>query len=224
MVWATVENQEPVARAAATAGAVLHAEANAAALADAVQRLLDDPDLRVALGAGARRAVDGCGAERVVVALRSRDVSLRSAGPEDRDLLFAWTNDPLTRAASFDRSRIDADGHDAWLRARLADPDSRLFVARDRRGPWGLVRFQVAGTTAEIGVTVAPDRRGGGLAAPLIRAGVRRLFGQRPDVAQVEARIRPDNRSSIRAFDRAAFRPTLDADPVRYVAEATDGW
>ena len=43
-------------------------------------------------------------------------------------------------------------------------------------------------------------------------------------MAEVEARVRPDNRSSIRAFDRAAFGPVLDEDPVRYVAEATDGW
>ena len=101
VVWATVDNQEPVARAAAAAGAVVQAEADAAALAEAVLRVLGDPDLRVALGAGARRTVDGYGAERVVAALRSRDVSLRPAGPDDRDLLFAWANDPVTWAASF---------------------------------------------------------------------------------------------------------------------------
>ena len=224
MVWATVDNQEPVARAAAAAGAVVQAEADAAALAEAVLRVLGDPDLRVVLGAGVRCTVDGYGAERVVAALRSRDVSLRPAGPDDRDLLFAWANDPVTRAASFNRGPITAEGHDAWFASRLTDPDSRLYIAHDGRGPWGLVRFQVVGTTAEIGVSIAPDRRRAGLAAPLIRAGVRRLCGERPDVAEVEARVRPNNRSSIRAFDRAAFGPVLDEDPVRYVAEATDGW
>lgn len=224
VLWATVDNQEPVARAVAAAGAGLQAEATAVSLAAAVRRLVAESELRLALSEGGRHLVDGFGADRVVVALRSREVGLRPAGPEDRDLLLAWVNDPATRAASFATAPVTAEDHAHWFATRLADPDSRLFIAHDRRGPWGLVRFQVVGPAAEVGVSVAPERRGAGRAAPLIRAGLRRLLAERPDLERVEARIRPDNRRSVTAFDRAGFVRTTDEDPVRLIAEAHRGW
>lgn len=224
VLWATVDNQVPVAQAIAAAGAGLQAEATPASLAAAVRRLVAERELRLALSEAGHRLVDGFGADRVVVALRSRGVELRPVRPEDRDLLLAWANDPVTRAASFTTAPVTAEDHAHWFAARLSDPDSRLFVAQDGRGPWGLVRFQIHGPVAEIGVSVAPDRRGVGLAAPLIRAGVRRLLADRGDLESVEARIRPANRRSITAFDRAGFVRTPGEDPVRMIAEAHGGW
>ena len=219
---ATAENQIPVTRALDEAGAALVPTDEP--IADLLRRLVTDPVLRAALASNGRRLVDGRGAARVVAALRSRDVALRPADAADGDLLLAWANDPLTRASSFDRRPIEADGHRAWLAARLADAGSDLWIAQDDRGPWGLVRFESGGGRAEIGVSIAPDRRGAGLAAPLIRAGVRRLFADRPAVTVVDARIRPENRASVAAFDLAGFTRTDDVDPLRFEAERTDGW
>jgi RimJ/RimL family protein N-acetyltransferase len=130
----------------------------------------------------------------------------------------------VTRAASFDSTPIAEAGHAAWLATRLADADSRLWIAEDHDGPWGLVRFQVDGAGAEIGVSIGAGHRGRGLAAPLIRAGVRRLFSERDAVDLVTASIRPENGPSISAFGLAGFTRSDGVDPVRFVAERADGW
>jgi len=221
---ATVDNQEPVAHALQEAGAALVPPATADGVAGSVRRLAEDPLTRATLSVAGQRLVDGRGAGRVVAALRSRDVRLRPAGLPDEDRLLEWANDPSTRAASFTTDPITPAQHAAWFAARLADPASVLLIAEDDRGPWGLVRFAVDGDRAELGVTVDPGRRGAGLAAPLLRAGVRELFARRLDVAVVDALVRPENAASTAAFDRAGFTRTDQADPVRFEAERTDGW
>ena len=79
--------------------------------------------------------------------------------------------------------------------------------------PWGLVRFEgvdPSGGTAEIGVSVDVDARGGGAAASLIRAGVRHLF-RTGAASAVLARVKPDNVPSLRAFRSADFEVVADA-------------
>ena len=96
---ATVDNQIPVATAAAAAGAALHSRPTAAAIADGLAELTDDPDRRQAMGAAGQRLIDGRGAGRVVAAIRSREVELRPTGPGDSERLFAWASDEVTRSA-----------------------------------------------------------------------------------------------------------------------------
>jgi spore coat polysaccharide biosynthesis predicted glycosyltransferase SpsG/RimJ/RimL family protein N-acetyltransferase len=224
VLLATVDNQEPVAQSIAAAGAALHVDIETSAVREAVHRLVRDVDLRESLSRAGRQLVDGRGAARVVTALRSRDVTLRRVGTPDAVTLWNWVNDPATRAASFTTDPVPWEDHEAWLSDRLRDEDADLWLAEDAAGPWGLVRFHAVGDTAEIGVTVAPEHRGQGLAAPLIRSGVRGLFASRPATRVVDARIRPENTASVAAFDAAGFTRQPDSDPVRFRAERTDGW
>jgi UDP-2,4-diacetamido-2,4,6-trideoxy-beta-L-altropyranose hydrolase len=221
VLFAAADNQRPVAAAAAGAGAAVDVtDASPEAVAAVVVDLLADHDRRRAMAAAGTALVDGGGAARVVTRLRSSLVDLRPATMDDADLLLAWANDAATRAASFSSAPIERSDHVAWLARRLRSADAFQLVA-----DVGVVRFDVEGADAEISVAVAPERRGGSWAGPLIDAGCRWLGAARPDVARVVARIKATNVASQRAFAAADFdlEPLPGAEgEVRY-ARPPDG-
>jgi RimJ/RimL family protein N-acetyltransferase len=224
---AAADNQVPIVEAVVAAGAAL-GEARllpeAAGVAHHVTVLLADHDLRAGLADRARTLVDGRGPLRVAAALRSRDVVLRAAGADDEGLLLDWANDPDVRASSFESHVIPADTHHVWLARRLADPEVGLYVAEDGRGPWGQIRFEPREPgTVELGFSIDARRRGEGLAAPLLRAGVRRAFADLPGADRILGRVRPENHRSARAFDAAGFVP-VDEQPHAFVADRREGW
>lgn len=209
---AVADNQEPVGEALADAGVAdylgpVH-EADPQRAADAIDSLLSDSTRWEQRRAAGSRLVDGRGADRVVTAMRALDVDLRPATAEDARTLWEWANDPIVRASAFDSTPIAWDDHVAWLDARLADPGTSIHVAVDGDEPWGQVRLDaVDGARGEavVGVSVAADRRGQGLAGPLLAAAVTRALAERPDLHRVVAEVKADNAPSRRAFDRAAF-------------------
>lgn len=102
----------------------------------------------------------------------------------DAELLWRWANDPETRRNAFNKAPIVYADHVAWLTARLASRETRIWVFTDGDEPVGQVRFDLAGEVAEIDISVAPARRGRGYGTAMLNEAVRRL--------QTEAeRVRP---------------------------------
>ncbi len=133
-------------------------------------------------------------------------VTLRPVSPADEELLLTWANDPVTRVASRNRTPIDPGDHHRWLERMLAAPaDARLWIGEAEDRPIGVVRFERRTPTAvEIGITVAPDARGQGLARPLLDRGVaaaREVFGQ----VTIMADVLPNNAASLALFMGAGF-------------------
>jgi UDP-2,4-diacetamido-2,4,6-trideoxy-beta-L-altropyranose hydrolase len=120
--------------------------------------------------------------------------------------LFDWANDPLVRRMSFAREPIGLAVHEPWLTARLADPDCRLFLVLDeRKTPMGLVRFTHEGKGRwALGVTLAPKRRGRGLAASVIARGCEGLRAEQGKVV-IGARTRVENTAFRRAAQKVGF-------------------
>ena len=206
---AVAGNQEPVGQAMGEAGAARYlGRLDALApcrLADEVRALLTEPAARTALAGRAAALVDGAGVDRVVTELRSSLVGLRTAGDGDRELLWEWVNDPEVRASAWRTEPIPWEEHRRWWEA--AGCGRHQYVAEHRGVPWGQVRFDVDERgVAAVDVSVAATCRGRGAAAPLVRAGVRRLFAETGCVAVV-ASVRPDNERSRRAFLAADFTP-----------------
>lgn len=155
-------------------------------------------------------------------ALTEPAVHLRPARLADARLLFRWRNDPRTVATSISQNQVAWDEHVDWLRRKIADDAWRGWVALDADGDAiGLARFQREDESAwNIGVVIAPQRRGERLAPVVIREGCRRLTGLSDAALKVVAVIRHDNIASIRSFERAGFRhdSTGDsAEATRYV-------
>ena len=90
---------------------------------------------------------------------------LRPAVESDRDLVFVWANDPLTRAMSFSSEPISATDHARWFAKALAGHGRRLFVAESDGAPLGVLRLDFsteARHSAEVGINLAESARGRG--------------------------------------------------------------
>ena len=211
-------NQEPVASAveAESLGVVAgrHPTLHPDQLRGAYDRLASDPVRRGRIAEIGPSLVDGRGARRVADALASGPLTLRPAGPEDSELLLAWRNDADARRASFDERAVDPVTHAEWLHARLGDPHHRIYVGEVGGAPIGVVRFALDDRRATVSVALDAGRRGRGIGARLIRAGVVRL-AREGAADEVDAWIRPDNAASIAAFTTAGFRPLAQDLPDR---------
>lgn len=199
----------------------------ASQIADAVAGLAADPLRRRAMSRRGRRAIDGQGATRVARVLGRCPLQLRPATWDDCFQLWQWRNEPETRQASFSHHEIPYEHHAAWFRQKLDSDDCRLWVAEDVDGrPAGQVRFDISGQRAQISVIVDRRRRRAGLGTTLIRMATESIF-QSQAVVAVSAMVKPDNRASCRAFEKAGYRRVEDVwvDGCQahcYVAERPD--
>lgn len=220
------QNQRPLGIELGLRGIALHIpreSANAASFLRALKELLPDDSRRREMSEKGMKLVDGRGAKRVVAALRAQDITLRDASEGDAPLLWHWRNDAVVRSGSFSSHLVSWDEHRNWMVEKLRDKDCHIWVAEESSCPVGTVRAQRRTQGgAELGITIAPEFRGQGLASFLIQKAVRRatqIWGE----SQMLALIKPQNESSIKAFEDAGFefdgRTTVNGcDAVRYIA------
>ena len=135
-------------------------------------------------------------------------MAVRPATIEDAALLLTWANDPDTRAASFHPAPISDADHAAWLHRNLATPTTRLMIGEVDGEAVGQVRLdRLPDGTAEISISIAPDRRGRGLGGRLLANAI--ATGSADSelaVKRYTARIRVENDASVRLFEGAGFK------------------
>ncbi len=139
-------------------------------------------------------------------AARDDDVTLRPATEADADLLLAWANDPVVRAAGFHPDPITSAEHRAWLAGQLSSPDTLLFIGDAGSRPVGMIRLHRAGSGAvEVSISIAAAERGRGTGRRLLHAALTagRALADPPE--SFVARIRPDNATSLALFRGAGF-------------------
>lgn len=171
---------------------------------------LNQPE-RSALAARARAAVDGRGARRVAdaalaLAAEPPAFKLRAASARDSRQIFELSNSPGVRANSINTGKIEWAGHRRWYAAKIKDP-RYLFLVAEAGGKFaGQLRYELDGPEALVSVSIAEAFRGRGLAVPLLAAGSKKLFASFPGVRRINAYIRPANKPSVRAFEKAGYR------------------
>ncbi len=205
------DNQVRVAEELAKAGMAVnlgwHDRLSEKDLGQAVVSLSSDPVSRSCMADVGRHLVDGQGSMRVVSSLLERAIHLRDACEGDCVLVYKWANDPDSRAASFSTDPIAWEEHIQWFGRKLTDPDCILFIALDREGsPLGQVRFESEGNNADAVISTSIDSsfRGRGMGSLIILRAAEELFRRRP-ISRINAFIKPQNRASIRSFERAGF-------------------
>ena len=125
---------------------------------------------------------------------------------DDAALLLAWRNDAETRANSFQTAPVSSETHIEWLHTHLADRSRcRIWIAELDGDAIGQVRVDRLGDdVGEISVSIAAASRGMGIGTRVIDAGTSRAIDEL-GLVRVEARIKPENRPSVAAFERAGF-------------------
>ena len=130
-------------------------------------------------------------------------MKLRLAEMADRDLLFAWRNDPLTRANSRFTAEVPYGHHVQWLAETLAARQVRLFVGEVDGLLVGTSRLDLSSHDSEVSITVAPEHRGEGYARPLLALTLEHRPMELPTVAQIEV----TNTPSLVTFLKEGFVP-----------------
>jgi UDP-2,4-diacetamido-2,4,6-trideoxy-beta-L-altropyranose hydrolase len=187
-------------------------DVSTADIAEALRALAAALHRRQAMARAASAICDGLGAERVRAALSppiraagDRPVELRPATLEDADLLLRWQANPNTRRFARNPAAPDAATHEAWLRARLADPDCLLNIAMLDGTPTGALRLDRDSAADgaegwEISIYVDPAHYRKGIAKAAL-ALARRLL---PDAVFL-ADVLPDNAASHALFTGAGY-------------------
>ncbi len=146
----------------------------------------------------------------------------RAGTAEDADLLLSWRNDADTRRWSRRGDPVAPDRHAAWLTAVLADPVRHLWVLESDGEPVATVRHdRIRQGRYEVSVTVAPHRRGEGLATAALAAAGQALAQLDPSRHVIEAHVQQDNAASLAVFHAAGYLRASDDEDGLVVLELT---
>jgi len=132
------------------------------------------------------------------VEARFGEMILRNATQADALDVWAWRQDPLTRAMSRRGEPVELQPHLAWFAKALADPARTLLIGEAHGDKLGMVRFD-RGEVTEVSINVNPKHRGRGHGYALLSEALKREAGD------VWAEIRDENLASRRLFERAGF-------------------
>lgn len=141
-------------------------------------------------------------------------VTLRPADFSDEERLLEWRNEPTTRAASLTTAEVSAEDHQRWLRGKLDDPDTALFIVLDDGEAIGQVRLdRLDHALAEVSIGLAPEARGRGAGREALRLAAREA-GERLGVRELSAQVKPDNEASLRSFAAAGYTEVRRGDDI----------
>jgi RimJ/RimL family protein N-acetyltransferase len=211
VVLSCAANQEPACEYAAAVGAILylgrHTDVDEGTLNQAISVLCRAPHWLKLISQAAQKLVDGRGALRVARRLLANAVLLREALPTDCRKVFEWRNALSVRAQSMDSNPISYRRHVQWFKAALQAPERALLIAEFAGVAVGVLRYDLAGSSATVSLYLNESAQGQGLGVQMLSAG-RAWLGQHwPEVQTLEAVIKQDNAASIATFRTAGFSP-----------------
>jgi L-amino acid N-acyltransferase YncA len=133
-------------------------------------------------------------------------MNIRHANSEDGEEILRWRNDAMTREMSLCTKVVSVDEHDRWMRSRLNDAKSILFIGQEGESKVGLCRFDLdqCSECAEISIVVNPDLRGKKKAKTLL-IGALNAFCTKLRTP-VYARIKKRNLASLSVFTANGFK------------------
>jgi len=152
-------------------------------------------------------------------------LGLRRARPDDVDRLLAWVNDPAVIATKWHtRAPITPAAHAHWFAARLADPETDIWILELSGRPVGQIRLQGPDDAVAIDVFVVPDARRCGLAKVAIMRALVAMRARRPAARRVIAEVRQENAPSRALFEALGFAATgADGERITLAANVPAG-
>lgn len=210
LVISVAPNQEPSSRDLAEKGVIFylgsHQEVTAEAIAHWLNALRESRQVLLRQGARAGRVVDGLGAGRVVDRMFPPSLYLRLLAKEDIWKVWEWRNHEENRRQSFDPNPISRETHLGWFERSLANRQRVQLMGIAGGKEIGVLRYDIQSEQAITSVYLNPDHFGRGFGTSLLLAGSEWMRENRPAVRKLIAEIRPSNRASLIAFQKAGYR------------------
>jgi len=210
LILILANNQHSIADGLDTAGVAANLgrydNLSSAQIAQALTRLLAATMGRAEMARHSQELVDGEGADRVLMQVKSKILSLRQVREDDCRLLWEWANDPEVRAVSFLSEPILWDQHVQWFKSKINDPHSIFYIGiNSEEIPIGQIRYDINGNAAVLSISVDRSFRGKGYGSMLIRFSSQKLFDV-SDVNMIHAYLKQGNEASLRTFIKEGFR------------------
>lgn len=119
--------------------------------------------------------------------------------------VYAWRNDPVTRAMSQSMEVVEYDKHCRWFEAALQDARKYMYIGSVAGEKVGMCRFDV---DAEKGIAIVslnlnPLFRGKHLSSPFLILALQEF--RRSESLDVRATIKIMNKASIACFEACGF-------------------
>jgi UDP-2,4-diacetamido-2,4,6-trideoxy-beta-L-altropyranose hydrolase len=211
IVFGFAKNQEAGIKSLLDAGLVkglksLHGVSQSE-VRDITQRALLDKDWQAAASSEGKMLVDGFGAVRVAAAMLASELCLRLANSTDGETVLPWRNDFRTRRFFSNPAPLQPEHHLAWWQRAVVDDTRLLLIGTIGAIPVGVVRFDIAETTAVISIYVDPDLAGSRIGTRLLQEGLGFISARKDPPHAVHAEIRSDNLASRALFKAAGFEP-----------------
>lgn len=155
--------------------------------------------------------IDGKGVDRVCDILTinpDSELHVRDMSISDRNLVFKWVNDPITRANSLSSKEIKIETHNKWFNSKLQDNKCHFYLIQSVNCiAVGMVRFEQLndGNSYEVHYSIAPIYRGLGVGAHVLRASINAIYLKIGEVVIV-GRIKKRNVASERIFKSIGFK------------------
>lgn len=172
----------------------------------AIGALMREPKRLGCMNSAARQLVDGRGAERVALAMTSRNLSTRPARITDAEMMYRWRNDHATRAVSGNSAEIALPQHTQWLRTALEDSSRMVLIGHVGDVQVGVVRVDIAGNEALVSIYLDPGLHGLGLGTALLASGEVAAAQRLPEGATFVADVLNHNPVSRRLFESSGYR------------------
>ena len=179
---------------------------------DKLHSLITNPQYRSRLKNKIGNLVDGFGAIRVLtlpaknakIDLVEKLLSLRSALPEDTELIWRWANEKNVRENSYSHKPIALSEHQEWFTKKLASSNTLMFILELGNIPAGLIRYDRSESTATIGFSIDPRFRGLGLGQKIISQTTTLAF-EKLHVTVLKAEVFKGNHASNAIFKQNGF-------------------
>jgi len=210
-------NQKEALSELASLSVLLQSAKDKEYLSNAIQKMLNYPDIRREFCAQSRRLVDRKGATRVAVEILPQ--WLREADANDTEMAFKWRNAVRTRRFANDSSELDLIKHVEWWQNTIHDPNRYLLIFMVGDRPCGVLRYDRTGNRALVSIYLDPERHGLGLGTQLLKLGKKWLNNEHCEIAYIDAIINERNMASIATFTKVGFEKKGD----RYVLNLSKG-
>jgi spore coat polysaccharide biosynthesis predicted glycosyltransferase SpsG len=134
---------------------------------------------------------------------RALELSVRRAVADDMGFVFNLANDPIVRENTFNSDLILLDIHRLWFNNQIEVKSVEFYIIEYRTELMAQVRFKILEEHAVIGISIAANYRGKGLASEILNLATKRYFES--NSKPIWAYVKKVNSSSSKAFERAGY-------------------
>lgn len=136
----------------------------------------------------------------------NNNVFLRLVEENDKDVLYEWANDPVTRMNAFSTELIPYEEHCNWFRNLLDDTKAIQFLMIEGNEPIGQIRLNVEDNgEAYVSYSIKPDKRGRGYGQIMCKMLLDEVRNSYPYIQKICARVKPTNNASSTCFEKNGF-------------------